>query len=937
LEKGAKDMQQLITTSFSQQAARTPQRMALSDPGAKMSYAELEQRSNQLAHYLQTRGIKPGKIVALYLERSAEMVVAILAVLKAGGAYLPIDPQYPPARIEFMIGDARPSLTITQQSIAGQLPDPAVLLIDTPPADLAAQPTTPPDVEIATTDPAYIIYTSGSTGTPKGVLVTHHNVVRLLTATDPWFRFAESDVWTLFHSYAFDFSVWEIWGALLHGGRLVIVPFAISRDPHRFYELLVAEQVTVLNQTPSAFRQLMQAEARMADPDALALQYVIFGGEALDIPGLAPWFARHGDQKPQLVNMYGITETTVHVTYRPVTAVDAQNKVGSLIGKPIPDLQIYLLDDARQLVADGEIGEIYVGGDGVAAGYLNRPQLTAARFIPREQLPALPGDDVGARGLVYRSGDLARRTPEGDLEYLGRIDHQVKIRGFRIELGEIETRLGEHPAVREQLVTAVEAPAGTQLVAYLVLNEQVTPAELRRHLTQNLPDYMVPAVFLPIEKFSLTTNGKIDRRALPPVAEARPLLTVPYQPPRTPLERELTAVWEAALGRRPVGVQDHFLEFGGDSIRAMMLVDQAAARGIHFTVQQLFAYPTIAQLTAVIDENTPTIAAAPPSMPTDWRAHLSAAEQVRFADGYPLSPMQQGMLFHTLADPDANVYFLQLQFEILGLIDRERFQTAWQKVIARHDILRTLFRWQGGAAPIQLVLREFQPDWTYLDWRGLDEQEQAARFTRFLTEDFARGFQLDQAPPFRLALCRLEEDAYRFVLTISHIITDGWSEQKLYAEVFALYDELSGGEPVQLSPPRPYREYIDWLAGQDSASLADFWRRELAGFETSTVLPITKNVDTQHSMALDQLFLSLPTSLRERLDHLTEAAHLMSSSVFQAAWALLLSRYTGSDDVLFGTSVTGRMPTLPAATRDRRLADQHAACARALRPTGVGA
>ncbi|HEX2909581.1 MAG TPA: amino acid adenylation domain-containing protein [Chloroflexia bacterium] len=454
---------QPLTGLFEQQVARTPGAAALSFEGQTLTYAELNRRANQVAHYLRRLGVGPDVPVGLYMERSLDLMVALLGILKAGGCYLPIDPDYPPERLAFMLEDAQAPVLLTQKSLkpAVQNLAPRLVCLDEDWPEIARESELNPSSEITSANLAYIIYTSGSTGRPKGVQIEHRQVVRLFGATDDWYSFNEKDVWTLFHSYAFDFSVWEIWGALLYGGKLVVVPQLVTRSPEAFYRLLAREGVTVLNQTPSAFRQLIQAEG-MAGKAELALRYVIFGGEALELASLKLWFERHGDQKPQLVNMYGITETTVHVTYRPLSLADLEKPQGSVIGVPIPDLQLYLLDQHRQPVPEGVPGELYVGGAGLARGYLNRPELTAERFIPNPF-----STDRQAR--LYKTGDLARRRADGELEYLGRIDHQVKIRGFRIELGEIETLLAQHPGVQESLVLPKNYGNGDQrLVAYLV-------------------------------------------------------------------------------------------------------------------------------------------------------------------------------------------------------------------------------------------------------------------------------------------------------------------------------------------------------------------------------------------------------------------------------------------------------------------------------------
>ena len=392
-----------ITERFEQQAAATPDAVAVSFEGERLTYRELNERANRLAHHLRCRGVGPETCVGILLEHSLEMVVNILGVLKAGGYYLPLDPAYPRERLSFMLEDAG-----------------ATLLLKGEPDGISNHSVENLPHVVFPEDLAYVIYTSGSAGHPKGVAVSHANVTRLFDATNAWFEFDERDVWTLFHSCAFDFSVWELWGALLYGGRLVVVPFAVSRDPAGFYELLRRERVTVLNQTPSAFWQLSWGR-RSAEQTELALRLIIFGGEALELQRLRPWFQRHKDDRPQLVNMYGITETTVHVTYRPITRDDLD--AGSMIGRAIPDLQVYVLDDELRSVRDGEI---YVGGAGLARGYLNHPDLTAERFGPDPF-----SSEPGAR--LYRTGDLAHRVDGCDLEYRGRADDQVKVRGFRIE------------------------------------------------------------------------------------------------------------------------------------------------------------------------------------------------------------------------------------------------------------------------------------------------------------------------------------------------------------------------------------------------------------------------------------------------------------------------------------------------------------------------
>ncbi|MFM7175082.1 MAG: amino acid adenylation domain-containing protein, partial [Caldilinea sp.] len=536
---------------------------------------------------------------------------------KAGGAYVPLDPAYPAKRLAFMLEDAAVPVLLTQASLLAALPvaETQLLCLDRDWPTMALNPTSNLHTPVEPHHLAYVIYTSGSTGRPKGVLVTHHNVMRLFAATDHWYGFHEADVWTLFHSYAFDFSVWELWGALLYGGRLVVVPYLVSRSPEAFYQLLCAEGVTVVNQTPSAFRQLIHAEEKMNRVTrkqeegmtsthavtSLALRYVIFGGEALELASLHPWFVRHGDVTPQLVNMYGITETTVHVTYRPIRLTDltpgSAGVPASVIGGPIPDLQLYILDQQQQLVPIGRLGELYVGGAGVSRGYLKRPELTAQRFLPNPFGP----------GTLYRTGDLAKRLPDGDIEYLGRIDNQVKIRGFRIELGEIEAVLGSHPAVQACVVVAREdVPGEKRLAAYVVAPELLLAdsrervAALRSHLQRRLPDYMVPGTFVWLDALPLTPNGKVDRRRLPAPSQQE-IQSVAR--PRSQEEQQLTVLWEKLLGSYPIGIFDNFFELGGHSLLAIRLMGEMRQHfGQELPLQVLFTHPTVAELAELLQK-----------------------------------------------------------------------------------------------------------------------------------------------------------------------------------------------------------------------------------------------------------------------------------------------------------------------------------------------
>lgn len=585
---------------FEKQAAKNPGACAVAFEDAALSYDQLNKRANRLAHMLIDRGVGPEQIVALALPRSLDMVVGLLAVLKAGAAYLPLDPDYPSDRLAFMLSDAQPVCVITGTQAEAKVPDtdslPKIILDDAKTAEKLSKynDSNPNDDDrvrpLSPLHPAYIIYTSGSTGVPKGVIIPHQNVIRLFGSTKQWFQFSSSDVWTMFHSYAFDFSVWEIWGPLLHGGRLVVVPHEISRSPEDFLSLLVKEGVTVLNQTPSAFYQFMQAEREHDElGQALCLRFVIFGGEALELSRLEDWYKRHPDNAPKLINMYGITETTVHVSYIELDRDIAAMRANSLIGCGIPDLGVYVLDAGLQPVPPGVVGEMYVAGAGLARGYLGRAGLTAERFI------ADPFGPPGTR--MYRTGDLARRRADGSLDYMGRADHQIKIRGFRIELGEIEAVLVQHPDVGQAAVVVREdQPGDKRLVAYTTAASQAVPdqAELRRYAAGSLPDYMVPSAFVMVDELPLTPNGKLDRKALPAPDFAA---DVTGRGPRTPQEEILCDLFTEVLNLPRVGIDDRFFDIGGHSLLAVQLMSRIReALGVELSIGNLFEAPTVAGL-----------------------------------------------------------------------------------------------------------------------------------------------------------------------------------------------------------------------------------------------------------------------------------------------------------------------------------------------------
>jgi nonribosomal peptide synthetase DhbF len=583
-----------LSERVEEHAERSPGAIAVICQGKALSYRELNDCANQLARYLVQQGVRPETKVGIFLDRSVEMVIGLLGIWKAGGAYVPLEPTYPDERVNLIMQDAEIRFLVTGRRLVDQNRDESLQVIDLDKAReaIAQQSTENIQAQLTPDHAAYVIYTSGSTGKPKGVVVTHRTLHNLFNAVDENLRFNSSDVWTMFHSYAFDFSVWEIWGALIHGGRLVIVPYLVARAPEEFCDLVYREGVTILSQTPSAFQYFMRAHEALDLRNKLKLRAVIFGGEMLEFQGLERWFAHYGDGLPQMINMYGITETTVHTTYQRVTRKDLVEGSGSLIGGPLANVRIYVLNEYLQPAPLGVLGELYVGGAGVARGYLNLPGLTAQRFVP-DPFARQPGS------RMYKTGDLARWTRDGNLEFGGRADQQVKIRGFRIELGEIEAALRGHPEVAQAVVIARTASNGEkQLLGYVVPSPQATvdPSSLRHRVARVLPDYMVPAAIVQLDKVPLTVNGKVDFKALPD-PEFQP--SKGYRAPRTVEEKTLCSLFDEVLGLKQVGIDDNFFEIGGHSLLAIRLVGRIRATfSMELSIRNLFEAPTVAGLAA---------------------------------------------------------------------------------------------------------------------------------------------------------------------------------------------------------------------------------------------------------------------------------------------------------------------------------------------------
>ncbi|HEX7334242.1 MAG TPA: amino acid adenylation domain-containing protein [Pyrinomonadaceae bacterium] len=859
---------------FERQARERPDAIAVVDEQRALSYEVLRQRAEQVAFALQQAGVEPESIVGLHVERSVNLVIGVLAILKAGAAYLPLEPSFPAERVAFMLQDAGVSVVLTESNLAHPWPDNVCTIaldIERAPAQCTATPSNGSD------NLAYVIYTSGSTGRAKGVMVTNHNVARLMSVTEDRFQFCENDVWTLFHSFAFDFSVWEMWGALLYGGKLVVVPYWISRSPELFYSLLVEEGVTVLNQTPSAFRQLIQAEESLSNgPGTLSLRHVVFGGEALDRSMLAPWFERHGDVRPQLVNMYGITETTVHVTYRALQLDDDSSEVASLIGSPIDDLQLHILSDEFHHVPIGVPGQLCVGGAGVARGYLQRPELTAERFIPDPW-----SNSPGAR--LYLSGDLGRYRHSGDIEYLGRMDHQVKIRGFRIELGEIESVLSQHSGVKEVVVLArAEGTGQPQLVAYVCMEPSVdvTFSELRQHALERLPEYMVPATYVRLESIPLTANGKVDRRALPEVGPQRPTLADEFEAPLTLAEQQLADIWSRALGLDRVGRNDNFFELGGDSILSIQVSARASRLGLKLTPKQLFQYPTISQLAAMCGPS-----------PEVLEDHSEAGGPV------PLTPIQQWFFEGDVLN--LHHWNQSLMLEFAPSVDTRILLRAVKAVMAYHDSLSFTFQRKSDGWEQTQTSAAQESDQVHIDLASIPDARLAS-VIETVADSLQASLDLSAGPLWRAAVLNcgpLRQG--RLLMIVHHLVVDGVSWRILLEDFQTAFQQLSAGEHVTLPPKSAsYRRWsqllVDYAISDELRQDAAYWIKQ-GGSEVGR-LPL------DHSMTGSNTVASIAAvshtlgheETRVLLSEIPALAHAQINEILLAALARVLTRWAGA-------------------------------------------
>ena len=900
--------ERLLHRSVEEHAGRSPNRVALVREARRFTYGELNAEANQLAHHLLGGGkVEPNSVVLLCLDRGEDIVVSILATLKAGGGYLPVDPTYPDDRIGFMLADAGAHTVVTHSRYAerfaailkraaeeGRIPrleDVDVIAVDDPRAReaLAAMPDTDPVTMVAPGDLAYVLYTSGTTGKPKGVPQTHANVGRLFTALEGVYDIREEDVWTLFHNYVFDFTVWELWGAFLYGGRLVVPTFEQTRDPELYYALCRAERVTMLCQTPTAFYQFVNVAFGKHERDRVDdLRYVFFGGEPLNVSLLTEWFERYSHDRPRLAMGYGTTETTVFTCYK---LYDETDQGSTDIGSLIPDVAGYVLDAQQRPLPMGAVGELHIGGAGLAAELLNQPELTAQKFVAN---PFVTGPDEW-NGRLYKSGDLVRWAPDRTLRFVGRNDLQVKIRGHRIELGEIETVLSEVPGVLQSAVVVHRTGDGggqSHLVGYYVAEAGIGPEALFEQLQAKLPTYMIPAALVQVDELPRKISGKLDVNALPSPQLSLSRELVAPRDDREALAREVLA---EVLGADPeaIGVHDDFFQLGGNSILSIKLASRLSAElGTNVSIASVFRHRSVAGLVDSLG-TAPTQSVVMPRL----AARVETEQVASFA--------QERFWFIDRYESGNVGYNIQLCYEVLPGVDVDVLGRCLREVNRRHEVLRTVIRQASDGQLYQVAL---DPETTPLDVRHVTVMDEADLAARFGT-DGRRRFSLADEAPLRVAFYRQEaadgSPSRTFVgIFVHHIAFDGWSADILLDELSRLY------QSAELPEPRiQYKDYAAWerghVGGARLAELLEYWTGRLRDRQP-VELPTDRIRPTKIDYTGGRVSFELDPKTSAAAQRLAHESGVGLFSVLLSAFFLTLRAYTGRSDLLVGIPMANR-------------------------------
>jgi amino acid adenylation domain-containing protein len=889
----------LIHLAFEEQVKRTPDSPAVVFGTEALTYVELNRRANQLAHYLQARGVGPDVLVCMCMERSIDLVVAMLAILKAGGVYVPLDATYPKERLKFIAGNAPGSICLTQARLATKLAEVSTNLVylDEEWERLAEQSDSNPVCNATADNLAYVVFTSGSTGTPKGIAMRHESLFNLASWLIDDQKPRVGDRTLQFASLNFDTSNLEIFTTWCTGGTLVLLSEEVRHNVSSLLSFLLEKEINRLFVPFVAFQQLMEI-AGSEGTLPRSLREVNVAGEQLQINSAAiSFFSRL--EECVLHNHYGPSECHAVTTY---TLAGDPKSWPALppVGKPVYNTQIYLLDHRLQPVPIGVSGELYIGGVSLARGYINQPDLTAAAFVPNPF-----GDVPGAR--LYRTGDLARYRPDGTIEFLGRIDQQVKIRGFRIETGEVEAALRDHPDVQEIIVAAHGASAEEKrLVAYVVAREGSLPdtlaTALRQRAREKLPEYMVPAAIVLLDQIPLTSDGKVNRRALPEPQPGQRDITEEFVAPRTPVEEVLAGIWSEVLGLERVGINDNFFHLGGHSLMATKVVARLRdAFGTPFPLRKIFEEPTVAGLAEALDE----------AIRTERGVQTPPIERVPRDGPLPVSFIQARTLL--MAQREGRPSFYNFEIHLHGPLDGKALQQSLSEVVRRHEILRTTFDTNDGK-PVQIINPAAPVELPLIDLSELPEVEQQARVKETVTQHGSENFDLSRGPLLRLRLLRFSESEHRLLLSIPHIAIDHWSIRLFISEVSTLYRAFSQGRPSPLAElPFQYADYTvwhrRWLEGEVMENALKYWKQQLKDVTPVLQLPTDRPRPPVKSYAGAHFNFALPKPLSEGVDLLSQRERCTRFMTLLAIYKTLLYRYTGQNDIVVGTAVAGRTQT----------------------------
>jgi amino acid adenylation domain-containing protein len=883
---------------FEAQVARTPEAIAVVFQDQQLTYQQLNTHANIWARHLVEQGVQAETIVALICDRNIDFLTAMLAVFKAGGAYLPLNPHHPPERLHQVLSQSQVPLVLTSSCWASKV-SPIINDLDTPPQllyldplDSLAKESENLPVRCSPDNLAYVIYTSGSTGQPKGAMLEHRGMLNHLYAKITDLQLSATDVIAQTAAQTFDISIWQFLSALLVGGRVEIVPSETTADPAELLPLIQHQQVSILEIVPSLLRMMLQHidQDGNTKPNLPELRWILLTGETLPPQLCRQWF-QHYPTIP-MMNAYGPTECSDDVTHYPIYQAPEEAVLNLPIGRPISNTQLYILDNHLQPVPIGVAGELYVGGAGVGRGYLNNQAITQQTFI-----------DSKLNSKLYKTGDKARYLADGNIEFLGRIDYQVKIRGFRIELGEIEAVLRQNPQLQDAVVNMWEDQPGNQhLVAYVVPNVEIsiTSNQVRDFLKDKLPDYMVPSAVVLLEKMPLTPNGKIDRRSLP-VPDIQSSLTANFVAPRNPTQEVIAGLWSEVLNLQQIGIHDNFFELGGHSLLGTQIISRLRSLfQIDIPLRRLFESPTIAELSEFI--NTTRHA--------DSGLIESAIEPIERNTDLPLSFGQTRLWFLDQLEGKTANYNIPVALRLIGFLNLSAMKMAVQEILLRHEALRTIFKMVNDS-PVQVVVNDTTANMSVIDLRHLQSVEQSAEVERLASEEIQHPFDLSNGPLLRVTLLQLDGQSHVLLMVTHHIVSDGWSMGIFVREFSALYQAFCEGESLKLPElPIQYADFAHWqrkwLSGSVLQTQLDYWKKQLSGAPPLLELPIDHPRPAIQTFIGSGVEFQLNQDLTQKLSALSQQSGTTLFMTLLAAFVILLSRYSGQEDIVVGSPIANR-------------------------------